>query len=72
MRVLRVLEDEAELGGCQPPVDRHRDRAQVVGGEDRREELDVVVREQPDDVARAMPRAVKPPASAPTHSAISP
>ncbi len=45
-----VLEDEPQLRGRQPPVDRHRDRTQMVGGEDRREELEVVVREQPDDV----------------------
>ena len=50
---LRVLEDEPELGRGEAPVDRHRDRAEVVGREDRREELDAVVGEQADDVARA-------------------
>ena len=43
---LGVVEDVAHLRGRQPPVDRHRDRAEVVGGEDRREELGAVVREQ--------------------------
>ena len=35
----------------EPPVDRHRDGAEVVRGEDRREEFDAVVRQQPDDIA---------------------
>ena len=50
---LGVLEDVAHLGGGEPPVDRHRDGAEVVGGEDRLEELGAVVREQADDVAGA-------------------
>src|SRR6185436_9545767 len=48
---LRVLEDEPELGCREAPIDRHRDRAEVVGREDRREELVAVVGEQADDVA---------------------
>ncbi len=48
----RVLEDVAHLGRGQPPVDRHGDGAQVVGGEERLEELGTVVREQRHDVAR--------------------
>ncbi len=35
-RRFRVLEDEPQLRRREPPVDRHRDRAEVVGGEDRR------------------------------------
>ena len=50
-RRLGVLEDVAHLGRGEPPVDRHGDRAEVVGGEDRLEELGAVVREQADDVA---------------------
>ena len=49
---LGVLEDVADLGRGEPPVDRHGDRAQVVGGEDRLEELGAVVGEQADDLAR--------------------
>ncbi len=55
-----VLEDEPQLRRREPPVDRHRDRAEMVGGEDRREELDAVVREQPDDVAGADAACVQP------------
>ena len=46
-----VVEDEAQLRRREPPVDRHRDCSGVVRREDRREELDAVVGEQPDDVA---------------------
>ena len=46
-----VLEDVAHLRCGQPPVDRHRDRAEVVGGEDRLQELGAVVREESHDVA---------------------
>ena len=55
-----VLEDVPQLRRREPPVDRHRDRAEVVGGEDRRQELDAVVREQPDDVAGADAARVQP------------
>ena len=50
---LGVLQDEPELRCGEAPVDRHRDRAQVVRREDRRQELVAVVREQADDVTRA-------------------
>ena len=52
-RGLGVLEDVAHLGCGEPPVDRHGDGAEVVGGEDRLEELGAVVREQAHDVAAA-------------------
>ena len=45
-----MIEDVAHLGRRQPPVDRHRDRAQVVGRKDGLEELRAVVREEGDDV----------------------
>ena len=65
-----VLEDEPQLRRREPPVDRHRDRTEVVGGEDRRQELDAVVREQPDDVAGADAARVRarPPARRPNRS----
>ena len=56
----RVVEDVPQLRRGEPPVDRHRDRAEVVGGEDRLEELGAVVREQPDDVAGADAAFVQP------------
>ena len=48
-----VLEDVPHLRRGEPPVDRHRDRAEVVGGEDRLQELGAVVREERHDVAAA-------------------
>ena len=51
-RGTRVLEDVAHLGRGEPPVDRHGDGAEVVGGEQRLEELGAVVREECHDVAR--------------------
>ena len=54
---LGVVEDVPQLRRREPPVDRHRDRAEVVGREDRLEELGAVVREQADDVAGARHRA---------------
>ena len=56
----RVVEDVPELRRGEPPVDRHRDRTQVVRGEDRLEELGAVVREQPDDVTGADPAFLQP------------
>jgi hypothetical protein len=41
-----VLEDVAHLGRGQPPVDRHGDGPEVVGGEDRLQELRAVVGEE--------------------------
>ena len=41
---LRVLEDVAHLRRRQPPVDRHGDGAEIVGGEHRLQELGAVVR----------------------------
>ena len=67
-----VLEDVPHLGRREPPVDRHRDGAQVVGGEDRLQELGAVVREQGHDIAGATPRSASPPASAAARVAISP
>src|SRR5437764_603318 len=48
---LGVLEDVANLGCRQPPVDRHGDGPEVVGGEDRLQELGAVVGQKPDHVA---------------------
>jgi hypothetical protein len=48
---LRVLEDVGDLGGGEPPVDRHGDGAQVVGGVDGGEEVGAVVGEQRPHVA---------------------
>ena len=61
---LGVLEDVAHLGRGEPPVDRHGDGAEVVGGEERLEELGAVVREQADDVAAPDAALGSPPASA--------
>ena len=47
----RVFEDVAHLGSGEPPVDRHGDGAQVVGGEERFEEFGAVVREDRHHVA---------------------
>ena len=70
---LGVVEDVAQLRRGEPPVDRHGDRAEVVGGEDRLQELGAVVREEPDDVARAdATRAAARPRAPPARSAISP
>ena len=57
---LGVLEDVAHLGRGQAPVDRHGDGAEVVGGEERLEELGAVVREQADHVAAPDPALVQP------------
>ena len=46
-----VVQDVPHLVRSEPPVDRHRNRSDVVGGEDRGQELDAVVGEQADDVA---------------------
>ena len=46
-----VLEDVPHLWSGEPPVDRHRDRAEVVRGEDRLEELGAVVGEERHDIA---------------------
>ena len=46
-----MLKDVPHLRRGQPPVDRHNDRAEVVRGEDRFEELWAVVGEKSDDVA---------------------
>ena len=67
-----VLEDVPHLRRGQPPVDRHGDGAEVVGGEDRLQELGAVVREQRHDVAGPTPRSDRPPARGPRRSAISP
>ena len=48
-----VLEDVAHLGCGQAPVDGHGHRTQVVGGEDRLEELGAVVGEERHHVASA-------------------
>ena len=56
----RVVEDVAQLRRREPPVDRHRDHAEVVRGEDALEELGAVVREQADHVAGADPALVQP------------
>ena len=42
----RVLQDVAHLRCRQPPVDRHGDGPEAIGGEDRLEEFRAVVREQ--------------------------
>ena len=55
-----VVEDERELRRGEPPVDRHRNRAQMVRGEDRLEELGAVVREDADDVAGPHAAFVEP------------
>ena len=55
-----MLQDEAELRRGEAPVDRHRDRAQVVRREDRRHELVAVVREQADHVTRADTTLLEP------------
>ncbi|CAO5191848.1 hypothetical protein FAIPA1_80042 [Frankia sp. AiPs1] len=49
---LRVLKDVGEFRRGEPPVQRHHDRAEVVRGEDRRQEVDTVVGEQRHDVTR--------------------
>ena len=54
-----VLEDVADLRGSEPPVDRHHDGAEVVGREDRLQELRAVVREQSHDIAGTDPVLVK-------------
>ena len=46
-----VFQQVPQLGGGETPVDRHGDRTEEVGGEDRGEELGAVVRQQADDVA---------------------
>ena len=46
-----MLEDVAHLGRGKPPVDRHRDRAEMVRGEDGLEKLDAVVGEHGHDIA---------------------
>ena len=57
---LGVLEDEAQFRCGQTPVDRHRHRAEVVGGEDRGQELGAVVRQQAYDVARGHTPRLQP------------
>ena len=57
---LGVVEDVAQLRRGEPPVDRHRDRAEMVGGEDRLQELGAVVRQQADDVARTHATRLQP------------
>src|SRR4051812_29285096 len=55
-----VLQDVAHLRCGQSPVDRHRDRPEVVRGEERLEELGTVVGEQRDDVTAPHPALVQP------------
>ena len=45
-----MVEDVPHLGRGQPPVDRHGDGPEVIGGEDHLEELRAVVGEEPDDI----------------------
>jgi hypothetical protein len=64
-----TVQDALYFGGTQvrdkeavrrePPVDRHRTCTDEVRGEDRRQELDIVVREQRDDVASTNSARVK-------------
>ena len=66
-----VLQDVADLGRGEPPVDRHGDGAQVVGGKEHLQELGAVVGEQRHDIAPDHPRRrdhrpSQPPA-APSH-----
>ena len=56
----RVVKDVPQLRRGEPPVDRHRDRTQVVRREDRLQELSAVVRQEADDIARADPALVQP------------
>ncbi len=48
---LRMFEDVAHLRRGQPPVDRHRDSTEVVGGEDRLRGTRAVVGQQRHDIA---------------------
>ncbi len=56
----RVLEDVADLGRGQPPVDGHGDGPEVIGGEHRLQELRAVVGEQGHHVATPDPPSVQP------------